>query len=148
MRISISTKFKADKFTFTEFYNKRIHFNRLEIMDAVDVIELIDRKPIHWVAIDLFNKTWGGIDVDTEAEQVAQVIKSSSCGMLLDTMFLIQNYNLDRLIVVLSGVTNNPVPVDIYIAYSGSSETFDTYMKELNLETCDYNMIHDYVKNS
>lgn len=148
MRISVSTRFNADKFTFHEFYNKRIHFNRLPILDEVVVCELMDHRPIPWVAIELFKKVWGGIDVNTEVEQVAQVIKGTTLGDLVDTTFLIQNHNRDRMIVVLSGVVGNPVPIEIFIAYEGDQETFDTYLNELNVSVSDYKMIYDYVKNS
>lgn len=148
MKISISTRFKKDEFTFTEFYNKRIHFNRLEILDPNLVNETMDRKPVHWCAIDMFKLVWGGIDVNTEVEQVAQVIKNSICGELTSTTFLIHNHKLDRMIIVLSGVVTQSVPIEIYIAYVGSEDTFDTYMKELNMSPSDYKITHDYIKNS
>lgn len=148
MKISITTRYKPDKFKFKEFYDKRIHFNRVHILDSKLINELVDNRPMHWAAIEMFNKVWGGIDINTEVNQVAQVIKCTMCGELINTVFLVYNHNQDRLIINLSGVNGNTVPIEIFIAYIGSQETFDIYMNELNIEVGDYKMIHDYIKNS
>ena len=138
MTISFSANVRPLKLKFEIFFNKYMKFNRDVILDQEVISTEIDNKPIDWAFASLMNKVWGGMSVDNANEYVSQVMRNSDCGGLVSTTFLLMNRRGDKLIIVLSGDITNVTPRDINICYRGYTDTYETYMNDLNIDDSDH----------
>ena len=130
MEIITSIKYNHDRHEFVKFFKNEIKPFYLNLLDPRVVRREVDNKKHLETIEELIKMKWTGFRI-ARGVSIGQLVRVDLDGGLWTCVNLIQNGNGDRAVMLLSGKDKEVVYV--HIGYIGYKETFDEYMKLINI---------------